>query len=533
MYQALYRVWRPQTFSDMVGQTAIVRTLRNQVRTRRIAHAYLFCGSRGTGKTSAAKIMARAVNCENPRDGDPCGECLACKMIESGMSLDVVEMDAASNSGVDQVRELLEQVDYPPQFGRYKVYIIDEVHMLSTAAFNALLKTIEEPPEYMCFIMATTEPQKVPATILSRCQRFDFGRFTLDELIGRMKQASEGQPVTEEAYTLIAQAAEGGMRDALSLLDMCLGLGGEVTEASVRTVLGAADSQTLFDLADRIGAGDQAGALQVVARLYGLGVDVSVFLRDFSRHIRSLTMARICGPEALTGMSAERAQRYAAQAADYPEQKLLRVMEYMMQAESDVRWASSARSVLEMAVIRAANPPDTMDNAALLERVETLENRLKQLESGAVTIAAPRKQAAGEAAASAAPASEAAPVKPSLPPVPQSEAEIWKNALSRVRTDGMMSFLSQGRFLGVQDGAYTLGFPPGKDYFLTLLTDDRKRAVVEALEACGAVSPSFRVQMLEDKAAQKRKTQADESEQILIEAFGRENVQVSEPKDAG
>ena len=189
-YQALYRRFRPQTFSDMVGQKAVVRTLRNQVQSGRVAHAYLFCGSRGTGKTSAAKILSRAVNCLNPRDGDPCGECEACRNILSGASLDVVEVDAASNSRVEEMRELLAQVDYPPQFGRRKVYIIDEVHMLSTNAFNALLKTLEEPPEYMIFILATTDPQKVPATILSRCQRFDFGRFTEEELVGRMKLAA-------------------------------------------------------------------------------------------------------------------------------------------------------------------------------------------------------------------------------------------------------------------------------------------------------------------------------------------------------
>ena len=528
MYQALYRVWRPQTFSDMVGQTAIVRTLRNQVRLGRMAHAYLFCGSRGTGKTSAAKIMARAVNCEHPNDGDPCGECAACKSILSGASMDVVEMDAASNSGVDQIRDLLEKVDYPPQFGRYKVYIIDEVHMLSAAAFNALLKTIEEPPDYMIFILATTEPQKVPATILSRCQRFDFGRFTMEELIGRMKQAAQGAPVTEEAYTLIAQSAEGGMRDALSLLDMCLGMGGEVTEESVRLVLGAADSQILFDLADRIADGDAAGAMSAVERLYAMGADVTVFLRDFGRHVRYLTTARLCGAAALSGMSAERAQRYAEQAERFSPQKLLRVMEYVLHAESDTRWASSPRSVLETAVLRACDPPEAQDVTALLERIDTLEHRLQAIETGAVTV-----RAAAPAAASAAPPAPAAPdaqQAPSMPAPPPNEAEIWKRAVDKLRAEQpQVSYITRGRFLGVRNGAYTVAFQPQDEIYVTMLGSEKARQMVrDALAACGAEAAEVRAELLQDKAAAQREAQSEKSMQTLFDTFGRDAVQVSE-----
>ncbi len=531
MYQALYRVWRPQTFSDMVGQTAIVRTLRNQVRLGRTAHAYLFCGSRGTGKTSAAKIMARAVNCEHPNDGDPCGECAACQSILSGASMDVVEMDAASNSGVDQIRELLEKVDYPPQFGRYKVYIIDEVHMLSTAAFNALLKTIEEPPSYMIFILATTEPQKVPATILSRCQRFDFGRFTMEELIGRMKQAAEGQPVTEEAYALIAQSAEGGMRDALSLLDMCLGMGGEVTEESVRLVLGAADSQILFDLADRIAAEDAAGALATVDRLYAMGADVTVFLRDFGRHIRSLTAARLCGPEALGGMSAERAERYVQQAARFSARKLTRVMEIILRAESDTRWASSPRAVLETAVLRACDPPESQDVTALLERIDTLETRLKALESGAARIPAPAQSTVQSPAPAGPSGQSASSVRPQPAPAPTgSEAEIWKRAVAKLRAETpQLSFLSKGRFQGVRDGAYVVAFQPQDEYFLSMLNRDAShQLIIGALAACGAANAEFRAELLKDRAAEKRATEAEQNMQTLFDVFGRDAVQVSD-----
>ena len=526
MYQALYRVWRPQTFSDMVGQTAIVRTLRNQVRMGRTAHAYLFCGSRGTGKTSAAKIMARAVNCEHPKDGDPCGECAACQSILSGSSMDVVEMDAASNSGVDQIRELLEKVDYPPQFGRYKVYIIDEVHMLSAAAFNALLKTIEEPPSYMIFILATTEPQKVPATILSRCQRFDFGRFTMEELIGRMKQASEGKPVTEEAYSLIAQAAEGGMRDALSLLDMCLGMGGEVTEESVRLVLGAADSQILFDLADAMADGNAAAAMKAVESLYAKGADVGVFLRDFGRHLRQLTAARLGGEAALGGMSAEHAARCVRQAERFSLRQLQRLMDLILRAESDTRWASSPRSVLEMAVLRACDPPDSQDVTALLERIDTLEQRLRALESGAVIRpSAPASQTAA-APAKAAPAANA----PAAPPPPKGEAEIWKRAVDKLRAEQpQLAFLSRGRFQGVRDGAYTVAFQPQDDIFMSMLKSEASRKyVVEALTASGADAPEFRAELLKDKAAEKREEQSEKSMETLFETFGRDMVQVND-----
>ncbi len=527
MYQALYRVWRPQTFSDMVGQTAIVRTLRNQVRMGRTAHAYLFCGSRGTGKTSAAKIMARAVNCEHPNDGDPCGECAACQSILSGASMDVAEMDAASNSGVDQIRDLLEKVDYPPQFGKFKVYIIDEVHMLSAAAFNALLKTIEEPPAYMIFILATTEPQKVPATILSRCQRFDFGRFTMEELIGRMKLAAQGQPVTEEAYTLIAQSAEGGMRDALSLLDMCLGMGGEVTEESVRLVLGAADSQILFDLADNIAAGDAAAAMTTIDRLYGMGSDVTVFLRDFGRHMRYLTTARLCGSAALGGMSAERAERYAKQASAFSTQKLMRVMEYILHAESDTRWASSPRSVLEMAVLRACDPPEDQDVTALLERIDTLETRLKAIESGTVAVRAAAPVSGTETADK--PPVPAAQM-PVLPQPPASEAEVWKRTVAKIKAEhAEMSYIQRGHFQGVRDGAFVVAFQPQDEIYLTLFNNDRNRKLVgDILLSCGAAAGEIKMELLKDKAAEQREERSEQSMKTLFDTFGRDSVQVSE-----
>ena len=341
MYQALYRKWRPRTFSEMAGQEAVIRTLRHQVASGRIAHAYLFSGSRGTGKTSAAKIMARAINCENPQDGDPCLACPACKALMEDASLDVFEMDAASNSRVEEIRDLLEKVDYPPQFSKYKVYIIDEVHMLSNAAFNALLKTLEEPPSYMVFILATTEPQKIPATILSRCQRFDFGRLTEEQMTARILTAlPELKDAEPAALSLIARAADGSMRDAWSLLDMCIGSGERLTEHLVRQALGASDSEFLFDFASAIAASDGTRVLNMIDDMMRAGRDVQVFLRDFAAHVRQVAAFKL-GARPAADMTGEGAQRYRAQSEEISMPRLLRMLELAMQAEADTRYASS------------------------------------------------------------------------------------------------------------------------------------------------------------------------------------------------
>ena len=317
-YQALYRQWRPVDFSSMVAQEAIVATLRNQITTGRIAHAYLFCGSRGTGKTSTAKIMSRAINCEKPQNGDPCGECESCRRLLADESLDVMEIDAASNNGVDEIRDLRETVKYPPQQGKYKVYIIDEVHMLSASAFNALLKTLEEPPAHVVFILATTEPQKLPATILSRCQRFDFGRIPAGQIAGRLRQAAEGAgaSATDSALNMIARAAEGGMRDALSILDMCLGYRNDVDEELVRNVLGTSDKGFLFRFADALEAQDAAMLMSMIDELMRGGREPMVFAKDVSQHLRALLMAKCCGEDlaALLDLTQEDAAEYAEQA---------------------------------------------------------------------------------------------------------------------------------------------------------------------------------------------------------------------------
>jgi len=535
VYQALYRVFRPKTFSEMVGQEAIVRTLRSQVTSGRIAHAYLFCGSRGTGKTSAARILTRAINCENPQNGDPCGECASCRTIESGASFDVYEMDAASNSRVEEIRDLLEKVDYPPQFGKYKVYIIDEVHMLSNAAFNALLKTLEEPPEYMVFILATTEPQKLPATILSRCQRYDFGRYSEDQIALHLEKVAEksGVRAEKEALSLIARAAEGGMRDALSILDMCMGAGDVITEAHVRAALGTADRAFLFSFADALARREGSEALRLIDELMRGGRDVQVFLKDLSAHLRLLMAAKLCGPgEGLPGASGENARRYAAQAEGFSQERLLRILEGCMRAEADTRWASSGRSVLEIFALRACDPPEDQDVSALLERIGELESRLNELEKRGV------KPASAPARPAAAPASRESQPAPSLiPPSAAADApdagklpkDVWNDALKILKKSDPAIFgpLSRGKYGGCRDGVYRVLFAPGEEIFMSMLTAPERRARVEsALKESGGGDARFEAVPQEAPPEPEKKDEGNLSG--LIDMFGRDKVQIDE-----
>ena len=308
MYRALYRKWRPRRFADVVGQQPIVTALQNQIAAGRIGHAYLFTGTRGTGKTSCAKIFAKAVNCLDTTSPDPCGECAVCKGIDEGTVLDVSEIDAASNNSVDDIRDLRDETAYLPAMCRYKVYIIDEVHMLSTSAFNALLKTMEEPPEHVIFILATTEVQKVPSTILSRCQRYDFARITAKDIAGRLEYVAGEEKIELDpaAAELIGRLADGAMRDALSILDTCAGVSNTVDEALVRRMAGVTDRQYLFEISDAIAAGDSVKVLEEIARLRQQSVDMRRLCMELAAHYRNLMLCALPGGnELLTGTSPE------------------------------------------------------------------------------------------------------------------------------------------------------------------------------------------------------------------------------------
>ena len=360
MYRALYRKWRPQRFEDVVGQRAIVTALKNQITANRVGHAYLFTGVRGTGKTTCAKIFAKAVNCLHPVNGDPCGECEICKGIDNGSILDVVEMDAASNNGVDDIRDLRDETAYTPSACRYKVYIIDEVHMLSTAAFNALLKTLEEPPAHVIFILATTEIQKVPATILSRCQRYDFTRIGPEDIARRVEYIAgeEKLELTPDGAELIARLADGALRDALSILDTCAGVTAKIDADVVRRMAGVTDRSYLFHISDALEAQDGATALAELAQLRQQSVDVKRLTEELIAHYRALMLAALPGGQALlSGVSPEEEALYLEKGPQLGQREAIRAIRTLGNALEHMTRGSDQRIELELALFSLSEPP--------------------------------------------------------------------------------------------------------------------------------------------------------------------------------
>ena len=557
-YQALYRRWRPTTFSQVLGQTAAVKALRNQIEAGRIAHAYLFCGCRGTGKTTLAKLMSRAVNCQNPDHGDPCGQCDVCRAIMNETTMDVVELDAASNNSVDNVRELLEQVRYPAQMGRYKVYIIDEVHMLSTAAFNALLKTLEEPPEHVVFILATTEPQKLPATILSRVQRYDFGRIPSGLMVERMRLALSEMNMTaeDEALQMVARAAEGAMRDAFSILDMCVAgaENGAITAAQVRDVLGTTDKDFLFAYADLLAARDAGGVMRKVDELMRSGREPQVFLREMAGHIRALLTVKAVEQDAasILDVTDEDEKRYRQQAEQFSSARLMRILDGFVRAEGELRFAYTPRIGLESASLRACQQNAGESSEALLERIGELEAQLNQLQSkldsGAYTVAAaPVDNAGGKALRNAAApgktgpaadeagetAQEAAPA-PVAKPIPNDARLVWKEFISLLSKNEppLLGLLRNEKFLGEENGVYRVQIARSKkDFSYTKLNQpNRKERLTQLL--CEAAAREVKLEIvLEGEAVNTAQNDIREAaQQTLIDTFGRENVQIDEGK---
>lgn len=385
-YTALYRKFRPQEFEDVKGQEHIVTTLKNQIKADRIGHAYLFCGTRGTGKTTIAKIFAKAVNCEHPVDGSPCGECPACKSIAAGTSMNVIEIDAASNNGVDNIREIREEVAYSPTEGRYKVYIIDEVHMLSIGAFNALLKTLEEPPSYVMFILATTEAHKIPITILSRCQRYDFRRISIDTIAARLNDLMEKEQVSveEKAIRYVAKAADGSMRDALSLLDQCIAfyLGQELTYDKVLETLGAVDTEIFSRLLRQILEKNVTGAIGTIDEMVIEGRELGQFVTDFTWYLRNLMLVQSSDDmEDVLDISTENLALLKEEATMVDTEILMRYIRIFSELGSQIKYANQKRILIEIAVIKLCKPEMEKDYTSLIDRVDSLE---KKLEKGVV-----------------------------------------------------------------------------------------------------------------------------------------------------
>lgn len=541
-YQALYRKWRPQTFEQVLGQTATVKTLRRQIEAGRIAHAYLFCGCRGTGKTTMAKLMSRAINCQAPVKGDPCGECDACRAIANETTMDVLELDAASNNSVDNIRELLEQVRYPAQIGQYKVYIIDEVHMLSTAAFNALLKTLEEPPAHVVFILATTEPQKLPATILSRVQRYDFGRIPSSLMVDRMREALDdlGIQAEDEALRMVARAAEGAMRDAFSILDMCVAGAedGTITAAQTRDMLGTSDREFLFAFFDILAQRDACGVMRMVDELMRSGREPQVFLRELSSHSRALLTVKAVAQDAVSilDVTEEDEQRYRAQAEAFSEGRLLRMLDLFMKAEGELRFASTPRIGLESAALHACEENRGEDTSALLERIAELEAKLGKLEtdmaSGRMVVAAaPVQSETPKQAAKPAGQPEA---KPQLPQVPTDEKAIWERVLDELKKNDppVFALLKKERFIGAKGNVYQVVIPQSKKDFsyVRLNQQARREKISQVLSDVAGKKLMFEAVLESDAASQKMDAVRTEAQKSLIETFGRENVQIDEGK---
>ena len=562
---SLYRRHRPQSFGEVVGQEHIVRTLSNAVEKGRVHHAYLFVGSRGTGKTSMAKILARSLNCVQGPTLEPCGECEPCRTIAAGTSLDVIEMDAASNRSVDDIRELRDRVGYAPAAGRWKVYILDEAHMLTKEAWNAFLKTLEEPPPNTAFVLATTEPQKVMATIVDRCQRFDFQRPSLEQIavvIRRVATAEEIQ-IDDGATALISRSASGSFRDALGTLDQLVAFGGEsVTTDEVVELLGVADAELLFDTTDALANEDAKAALEAVERLARSGRDPGQFARDLIAHLRQLLVARATGevPESFT-VTVAQPERLAGQAKGIDDAKLMGAIEALSAAVAAMREGDDPRLTLEVALLKVATPSLDASREALLRRIESLESRLSG--GGAAGEAAPESEAgdgsASRASESVEPAigkrelsGSAPPATPSSPEVQETDApapeasvatatieiekvrELWPAVVDHLRDSGsamLSSLFNEARPLGIDEerSVLRIGFPASANFnkkkaeslpnvermteALASVAGHRLRPVYELIDEPGeGAAPEKAPEMSEDELVDLVKDSFDASE---------------------
>lgn len=457
-YTALYRKFRPQEFEDVKGQDHIVTTLKNQIKYDRIGHAYLFCGTRGTGKTTIAKIFAKAVNCEHPVDGSPCGECPTCKAIAAGNSMNVIEIDAASNNGVDNIREIREEVAYRPTEGKYKVYIIDEVHMLSAGAFNALLKTLEEPPSYVIFILATTEVHKIPITILSRCQRYDFHRISIETITARLSDIlkAEGVEAEEKAVRYVAKAGDGSMRDSLSLMDQCIAfyLGQTLTYDKVLEVLGAVDTEVFSRMLREILAGNILNTLSLLEKLVIEGKELGQFVNEFTWYLRNLLLVKSSDDvEHVLDVSSENLAFLKEEAEMIEPEVLMRYIRIFSDLSNQVKYSSQKRILIEIALIKLCKPEMETTRDALVDRIARLEQKMEE----GIPVAAV-SQAAMTSAQPSAPIK-----KPEVPKaIPEDVEQVVRNWKSIMQD---MSGLIRGYLRMV-----TLSL--GGDNVLLLVTDD-------------------------------------------------------------
>ena len=463
-YTALYRKWRPDNFDDVKGQEHVVTTLKNQIISDRIGHAYLFCGTRGTGKTTVAKIFAKAVNCDNPVDGSPCGECEMCKSITENRSMNVIEIDAASNNGIDYIRQIRDDVKHPPIEGKFTVYIIDEVHALSKDAFNALLKTLEEPPSYIIFIMATTEIQSVLPTIVSRCQRFDFKRISIETITARLRELAnaENVQVDDKALKYIAKSADGGMRDALSMMDMCISFyyGKELTYDKVLEVLGAVDTEIFSELLRYVMFGNIKEAFRIIENIVFEGRDIAQFVNDFTWYLRNLMLVKTSDDdiEEVIEVTAESFQRLKKESEIVELDVIMRYIRIFSELANDIRYAAQKRIMLEMAIIRLCKPGMETDKESLVDRIRQLEEKL---ENGTFVTGVQTQGTEGLSVEGGH--EKAAPVKKEKLPLPDALSEdvkkvpaLWAKIVPKINDSLLQSVMKSVNFTAKEGNRLTI-----------------------------------------------------------------------------
>lgn len=522
-YQTLYRRWRPRRFQDFVGQSHVTTTLINAVAGKRVAHAYLFTGPRGTGKTSIAKILAKALNCEKLEGAEPCDQCSSCVRINEGVFLDVLEIDAASNRGIDEIRDLREKVKFAPTEGKYKIYIIDEVHMLTTEAFNALLKTLEEPPEFVVFILATTEVHKIPATILSRCQRFDFKRFTVNEIKGRLEQivTAEKLEASSEALELIAVHSDGGMRDAVSLLEQALAHSRtRLEEADVRAVLGLVDQEEIDQLTTALKDRDTKRALELLAEVNLSGKDLWQFGRSLVEHFRRLLLAAL-GSDKETPFTTE---------------ELIRIIETLADATLEVKRSQQSSLPLELALIKLTNPAPLNDLEARIARLEALlQGNIPSVKSNPPTVTAVLSRNTPAASPDLKPKENKIPAVQSTGPLINNPLKHWEVFLEVIKKKKrtLAALVQEGKPVSFEGNELVVGFPPNLKFHLENVKLPNNKELLEGIlkNLCGQDLKLHFIPLEEPAPVAQSKSQEPDILKRTVDLFGGEIRPVSKEEN--
>jgi DNA polymerase-3 subunit gamma/tau len=533
-YTALYREWRPKNFSDVVGQKHITTTLKNQIINSRIAHAYLLCGTRGTGKTSTAKILAKAVNCLDLKDGEPCNQCEMCKNINAGLAIDVVELDAASHNGVGNIRDIIDEVQYPPREAKYKVYIMDEVHMLSDGAVNAFLKTLEEPPARTIFILATTDPQKLPITILSRCQRFDFTRIKSEEIFERLRRIVKEQGIfaDDKSLHLISRMSDGAMRDAQSVLDQAISMGnGKVGYDEVINMLGLVTNENLLRLTDAIIDKNVEKSMKTVDEIVFSGKDIYNFIKDMINHMRNLMMVKVSqSPEDILDMSEENIKALKEQGQKIRIEELMRIIRILQETEEQSKWSKQSRIYLELAIIKICKIEYDTSKEVILARLNKLEDALR---NGQVSIS--RSETNDPKADKRTPAAQQKRVqnvtsKPAYEYNPHSSLSLetvrksWRDILELLKSRRHMvlyASLTTAEVVGCKEGIVEIKFEEMYAFNKQRLEKDENRKIIEEVFS-EALKEKVRIKYIVDKKQEFTKSPED----ILRETFGEELVEI-------